>query len=383
MNATKTQVIKPLNPKGAETKYVGFEPEWKLQPDETNRLSAFANAFKWYNYHYGKKEAKDFICHYLQVVGRDRDAKTFRGVPDAKVRLTPGWVCRMVLMGLQLNEHEQCLIDGQIAEMLKVKQEVKPTQAEIDDTAKQNKLTIQDHLREKVSECAGELEGMFDEFVANGAKMSADYKPIALMRGMNISPNMIGDITEIWQSKLDEFNEVLEGEDELLVEGYGNFTKPQLRQTVKFIEQVLADCDSYRALKKVERKPRKKKAVSPETQARKFKFLKEFPELKLTSDSPARLVGGSEAWLYDTKKRKLIHLVADSHAGTYTIKNNMVLGLDATQTTMKTLRKPDEQLKNLLKEGKPGARKFYKDIKATETKFNGRGTENLILLKTW
>jgi len=383
MNALKHQTIKPLNPKGAETKYIGFEPEWKTQPDESRRISAFANAFQWYGYHYGKKEAKDFICHYLQVAGREKDAKVFRGIPDAKVRLTPGWVCRMVLMGLQLNEHEQCTIDNQISEMLKIKQEVKKAQSEVDADAAVAKLTIQDHLREKVSECAGELEGMFDEFVKSGAKMSADFKPIALFRGMNISPNMINTIADTWKHRLTEFNEVLDGNDELLVEGYSNFSKIQLRQTVKFIEQVIADCGSYVALKKVERKPRKKKAISPEAQVRKFKFLKEFTELNLKSDPATRLVGGSEAWLYDTKKRKLIHLVADTHVGTYTVKNNNLLGLDGVQTTQKTLRKPETQLKDLLKEGKPGARKYYKEIKSTETKYNGRGNENLILLKTW
>jgi hypothetical protein len=267
--------------------------------------------------------------------------------------------------------------------MLKIKQEVKKAQSEVDADAAVAKLTIQDHLREKVSECAGELEGMFDEFVKSGAKMSADFKPIALFRGMNISPNMINTIADIWKHRLTEFNEVLEGNDELLVEGYSNFSKVQLRQVVKFIEQVIADCGSYVTLKKVERKPRKKKVVSPEAQSRKFKFLKEFEELKLKSDSVARLVGGSEAWLYDTKKRKLIHLVADTHVGTYTVKNNNLLGLDAIQTTQKTLRKPETQLKELLKDGKPGARKYYKDIKSTEVKFNGRGNENLILLKTW
>jgi hypothetical protein len=49
----------------------------------------------------------------------------------------------------------------------------------------------------------------------------------------------------------------------------------------------------------------------------------------------------------------------------------------------KTLRKPAEQLKGIGATGKPAARKFYKDIKATEIAFNGRGTENLIILKAW
>ena len=228
MNARAATVIKPLNPKGAETKYVGHEPDWKFQPTEQNRISAFSKAFAWYNYHYGKRDAKDMLCQYLEVNHRPKDAKTMRGIPDSQIRLTPAWVCRMTLMGLQLNEHEQCIIDDQIANMLKIKQEAKREKSEVDAEAAVAKLTIQDHLREKVSECAGELEGMFDDFIRAGAKMSADWKPIAQIRGMNISPNMVGTIADVWQLKLTEFEEVLEGTDADLAEGYGHLTKNQI-----------------------------------------------------------------------------------------------------------------------------------------------------------
>jgi hypothetical protein len=125
MNAKAATVIKPLNPKGADFKYVGPEPTWKFQPITENRRSSLGRAFAWYNYHYGKKDAKEMICQWLTINGREKDAKTFRGIPDGAVRLTPAWVCRMNLMGLELLEHEQCLVDNQIVEMLRVKQEVK------------------------------------------------------------------------------------------------------------------------------------------------------------------------------------------------------------------------------------------------------------------
>jgi len=381
MNARAATVIKPLNPKGAETKYVGHEPDWKFQPTEENRISAFSKAFAWYNYHYGKRDAKDMLCQYLDVNHRARDAKLMRGIPDSQIRLTPAWVCRMTLMGLTLNEHEQCIIDEQIATMLKIKQEVKKVIDDVDVAVA--KLTIQDHLREKVSECAGELEGMFDDFISAGAKMSADWKPIAQIRGMNISPNMVGTIADVWKLKLAEFEEVLVGEDADLVEGYAHLNKNQIKQCVKFIEQVIADCGNYVQIKKVERKPRAKKAVSPERLSAKFKYLKEFAELKLTSIAPAQLVGAREAWLYDTKKRKLIHVMADAHIGTFSVKGSAVVGFDTVTTLQKTLRRPAEQLKELLAGGKPAARKVFKDTKATETKFNGRGNENLIILKAW
>jgi hypothetical protein len=381
MNAVKNTVIKPLNPKSPEIKYTGGEPTWKFQPTNENRVSQLANGFAWYNYHYGKKDAKDMIAQWLQINSREKDARTLRGIPDSQIRLTPAWVCRMNLMGLELTEHEQCVIDNQIAEMLRVKQEVKKVVTEA-ETA-QVKLTIQDHLREKVSECAGELEGMFDDFILAGAKMTAEWKPIAQIRGMNISPNMVGTIADTWKNRLSEFEEVLEGNDADLVEGYSHLNKNQIKQCVKFIEQVIADCGSYVQIKKVERKPRAKKAVSPEKLSSKFKYLKEFAELKLTSIAPAQLVGATEAWVYDTKKRKLVHVMADTHIGSFSVKGSAIVGFDPTTTVQKTLRKPAEQLKELLGGGKPAARKVFKDIKATETKFNGRGNENLIILKSW
>jgi hypothetical protein len=341
-----------------------------------------ANAFQWYNYHYGKKDAKEMLCHYLEHNSRKVDAKTMRGIPDSQIRLTPAWVCRMTLLGLVLNEHEQSIIDDQISSMLKVKQEIKRAQSEVDADTAVAKLTIQDHLREKVSECCGELEGMFDDFVVAGAKMSADFKPIALMRGMNISPNMVGTVSKVWESRLAEFNEVLDGTDADLVEGYSHLSKNQLKQCVKFCETVINDCNSYVQLKKVERKPRAKKAVSPEKLTRKFKFLKEFDEFKLKSEPVTKLVNASEAWLYDTAKRKLIHVVADSHIGTFTVKGSAIVGFDAQTTVQKTLRKPAEQIK-LVMGSKPVARKEFEAIKATEVKFNGRGNDNLIILKAW
>lgn len=374
--------IKRLNPKGAETKYVGFEPEWKFQPTEENRISSLANAFQWYNYHYGKREAKEMLCHYLEINHRPKDAKLMRGISDSQIRVTPAWVCRMTLLGLALNEHEQSIIDEQISQMLKSKQEIKKAAATDEENA-QVKLTIQDHLREKASECAGELEGMFDDFITAGAKMSADFKPIALIRGMNISPQMIPNITKVWDLRLAEFNEVLEGEDEQLVEGYSHLSKAQLKQCVKFCETVLADCSSYISIKKVERKPRAKKAISPERQSSKFKYLKEFVELGLKSETPAKLVNASEAWLYDSVKRKLIHVMADAHLGTFTVKGSAIIAFDALTTVQKTLRKPAEQIKAVMSGGKPAMRKSFGDIKSTETKFTGRGNENMIILKAW
>jgi hypothetical protein len=245
------------------------------------------------------------------------------------------------------------------------------------------RITIQDRLREKVSECAGELDGLFDDFIASGAKLNADYKPVVLMRSLNIAPQMVNDIKQIWTRKLTEFDEAVAGKDADLAQGYNYLTKIQLKNCVKFCELVISDCGAYVQIKKVERKPRAVKAVSPEKRAAKFKCIVEFAELKLKGLPAASLVDKSEAWLYDTKKRKLIHIVADSHAQAFTVKSNAIIGFSTIESQQKTVRKPAEVLRAMGAAGKPAARKIYKDLTTTETPFNGRGTENLMVLKAW
>jgi hypothetical protein len=381
----KTAALKPLkalNPRTPDTKYTGSEPEWRTQPDSDNRNSRLGAAFHWYGYHYGKKEVKEFIIDWLARNDRQREAKEFARVPESTITNVYGWLARMNLMGLELNEHEELKLNDQIKLHIGSVKAVKEVVEKTDEPAVV-KPNIQDRLREKMTEAAGEIEGMFDEMIAAGAKMSADYKPMALLRGMNIAPQMVGSIADDWKRRMDELQEATAGKDPQLVEGYSNFSKIQLRNLIKFCEQVIADCGNYVQIKKVERKPRAKKAVSPEKLASKFKFLKDFAELKLTSESPSKLVGASEAYLYDTKKRKLVHVVADQHIGSFSVKGSSIVGFDTANSQQKTLRKPAEQLKALLGSGKPAARKFFKDIKATEIRFNGRGNENLIILKTW
>jgi hypothetical protein len=378
MNATRA-AVKPLNPRSPDTKYTGLEPTWRVQPtdDRTSQLSA---AFSWYNYFYGKKDAREMLVAYLEHNGRKADVRALKGVPDSAVRLTTAWLCRMSMVGLDLTDTETVRLEGYIQEILTARE---PEVVVVEAVPVAAKPNIQDRLREKVSECAGELDGMFDEFVVAGAKMSADYKPITVIRGLNVAPQMISDIANLWKHKLAEFETAIEGKDAQVVEGYSNFSKIQMRNIVKFCEAVINDCGAYVQIKKVERKPRKVKSVPPEKRAAKFKVLMEFAELKLKGLPAASLVDKAEAWLYDTKKRKLIHLVADSHTQAFTVKSNSIIGFSTIETMQKTVRKPADVVKAVQAAGKPAARKIYKDLTTTETPFNGRGTENLVVLKAW
>lgn len=381
---TEDHFIKALNPKDADTKYLGEEPFFPVQPEADGRNVALARGFNWYNRFYTKKDAKELLSQYLDTHGRTDDAKKMRRVHESEFLMTLCWLARMNLRGLELTEHEELTLQNEISRVLKCldKPEIVKEKEEVTST----RPNIQDILKDKARDAAGELEGMFDDFIKSGAPTKHTFKPMDEVAKKNVMPQHISLLTDVWKKKLNEFDEVSKGKDALLVQGYQHLTKTQIKNIIKFIEQVLGDLNSYISVKKAAKAPRARKAVPVEKQVAKLKYLKVFKDtaskLDLTSVHPTKLHGASEAWVYDTAKRKLHHYVADDYSKTFTVKGNTLLGFDTAQSEVKTLRKPAEQIKEVMG-SKPAARKYFKDIKAVSTTPNGRFNEGMIILKAF
>jgi hypothetical protein len=375
----EVKAVKQLSPKSVDTKYMGNELMWQTMPAPDQLKISLTRAFCWYNYYYSNKDAKEFTIDWMARNGRTaHDCRQVARCNDRGFPVTLGWMCRMNLVGWQFSAEDQQYVDQKIQGLiLEAGQQVKVN----DDEPAPPKPNIQDHLRQKMREAAGEIEGMFDSMVLANIKMGADFKPMSVLRSSNVAPQMVGDIAAHWTKVRQEFTDALRAQDPDLVEGYRNFGKMQIKNMIRFAEQVVSDCAGYVQLKKIERKPRKKKPVSPEKVTSRFKYLNEFAELGLKSVPVTELVDAQEAWLYDTKRRKLVYVVHEDLAGSFTVKGSAIIGFDPSASVRKTLRKPKEQLKTLLAAGAPAARKLFKDIKSTETKFNGRGNSDMIILK--
>jgi hypothetical protein len=72
-NSEDHSQVKALNPKNADTKYMGDEPLFVLQPDPERRTSSLAYSFTWYNWFYGKKDAKELMCQFLELNKRTQE----------------------------------------------------------------------------------------------------------------------------------------------------------------------------------------------------------------------------------------------------------------------------------------------------------------------
>ena len=378
---TSDHFVKALNPKDAsETKYMGDEPYFAMQPEE--RSLALTRSFTWYNRFYGKKDAKDLLCQFLEHNSRIDEAKKMRKVDEKEFLMTLCWLARMTLRGLELNEHETSLLENEISRLLIAGNKPELVEKE-EEKPVSNRPNIQELLREKAREAAGELEGQFDEFVTTG---KASQKPMDIVAKLNIVPQQIPYIVEFWKRKQAEFEVLQEGKDSDIKEADSFLGKIQVRNILKYIEQVMTDLNAYISVKKANKAPRKKKAVPVEKIVAKLKYLKEFKDavnkLDLVSVHPTKLHGASEAWVYDTSKRKLHHYVADEYSKSFTVKGNTILGFDTNKSEIKTLRKPSEQIKEVMG-SKPAARKFFDSIKAVATTPNGRFNENMVILKAF
>jgi hypothetical protein len=378
---------KDMNPRDPDTKYMGFEPKFIEQP--SNRRIALMEGMSWYNRFYGKKEAKEFIINYLERIGKNDLIKKIGKISESEYIMSYGWVARMALRGLALDEKEQEKIMSEVQRLIDKANALEPKQSMTGgkkETVAANRPNVQEIMKDRAREAGGELEGLFDDYLLAGAKKDFTVKVMEEVAKKNVLPQHINILIEPWKKRQDEYLELQKGKDAQLNEAYARFSKTQVKNILTYIDKVIADLNGYVSVKKSAKAPRAKKPVSIEKQVSKLKYLKSFKDeatkLDLVSIPPAKLYGATEAWVYDTAKRKMHHYIADEYAKCFGIKGNTILGFDPKQSEVKTLRKPAEQIKQLTG-SKPAARKYFKDIKAVSTSPNGRFNSAMIILKAF
>jgi len=358
-NRAKVNSEAPVNPKakmlriGFDTaKYIGTEPRWDdVEVTEDTRQHYLGLGFNWYNHSYNHKDAITFLVEFLTVNDRKAEAKQVKKAKDFSVPNALGWMARMTMMGWELDALETDQIDGAVKKAI-ASVVVKAVVVD-EDAPKKAKFNIQEVMREKSAVAGGELEGMFDDYIANGALAKHNFKPIDVLKAANILPAHAGVEIEHWKAVSAEIKAAHAGKDAELKEAYDMFNKLQLRNMIKFADLIVADYNGYVAFKKANKKVRKKKVKTPEQIAFKMKFLPNDNDLKLVSLKPAKIVGAKEVFAYDVKKRKLMYFVADEYAGELTVKNSTIAGFDVTKSAQKTVRKPAEQLKAFMSASRP------------------------------
>jgi len=381
---SKTKKATPRNSLLLDEKYIGEEPKWDTERAKAMSFEEFDHFMRksltYYNYFYTQKDLKKHVVAWMKVV-KDFDADEIRAFERASDRTVSMTTCGLIMahrQGMPLQERHIEFIDANILESINSKSAEEVVEVVVEEKPRAHVPTIQDRLNEKTADTIGELEGHYDEFIANP---KYQFKPYDYLVANNVPQSQLSKYEAVYQARFDELKLAFERADEQLQEGYSHYKTADFKRIFAFIDQILNDIIQYRGVKKATKKVRAPKSVSKEKVVSKLKYAREDKVMRLISVNPADIIGAQELWVYNTKTRKLGKYIADSLKGPLNVKGTGIIGYDEHRSTSKTLRKPEEKLKEFARATKVELRKFLDNIKATETKLNGRINLETILLR--
>jgi len=265
--------------------------------------------------------------------------------------------------------------------------------------------TIQERIHDQCVKVTEEIDVWLEGFITNPESFNAkgfDFK--THFRKAEISQAHARKIIGFYDKELEDYREIqniptsgqLGRMDELeadqwvqLKEGYGHLKKGEVQKYITAIEGLIDACNYVIDQSKATRKPRKAKPRSADKVVSGLKYAPTNDKYKLASVNPTDIVGASELWVFNVKTRKLGKYVAANVDPTgmaregsgLSVKGTSIVGYDEKQSIQKTLRKPEEQLKEFKASGKVALRKFLDGINTTDTTLNGRINPDTILLK--
>ena len=376
----------------ADEKYTGNEPIWDYDRALTFSTVEFDHHLRksltYYNYYYSTKDLKKYVVAWLrQHEGKEGLHKLDKSTIDRYSRsadsLTPFTVCALVKSnerGMPLRDkHVEYILDAinRVLDMradndedFEEKPEVKKAEVKI--------VTIQDRMNEVAKKHILYFE-MLEDALYMGE--TVDPKAYEYLTKNNVPQIMISRIQAVFEPRCAEVREARTTKDEDLKDAYSYMKAADYKRYDAFYDKLFADLTVYNQTKKATKKAAVRKPPAKEKLVKSLKYLKQDAGMKLVSINPVDIVGAEVLWVYNVKNRKLGKYVAEDQGGALGVKGTTITGFNESKSTQKTLRKPDEQIKQFLASNKVELRKFLDNIKTTEIKLNGRINTDTILLK--
>lgn len=340
-----------------------------------NALDYNTSLMKALNYYNAAFDNKDKRKWFMSYVGKK--STEFDSLADFDFR-SVGTIIRLKQRDQPLQDKELQFIEDSIAELrskAKGEKQISALKGAPKEKEAKPTVSIQDRIADSASTHIAEINGMIDDFITNDTEIDvASY-----LKANNVSPQVSKLIPAAFNSTIAELNEVLEGTDKQLVEGYSHLKKIKIKKLLKSLESIQDACAQQVVSAKAARKPRAKKEKPASVVAKSVKYMKEYAELGIKSVAPEKIIGSSEVWIYNTKYKKL---QVYRSVGALGIKGTTILNYDVATSGAKTLRKP-ELVKGYADMTKRNLGTEFKNLKTKEAAVNGRINEECVILKVF
>jgi len=368
---------KPSTAKSFDEKYMGSEPEWT---DEVPTGSEIRRAYNWYNYFYNTKEkAKLLFDNYP----RDKkEIRLLKKLPDWKMNSTCCYQARMMALGCKLPAENLDYFNECIEELLNEAKQIQDEKKETKPTAE--KPSVQDRIKEQISDYIGEIEEEIDRFTLN--KYKSDFDMYKWLRQNNVKQQQSNAIANHYKALLSELELLVSGNaydvegDKQLEEGYSHMKKSEKKRFLDFVNGIVSDAAANAQTQKTTRKTRVKKPASVEKQISRMQFMPENVEYKIASINPSSIIGSNQLWVYNVKYKNLRVYNAMGPAG-FSVKGTTLQGFDPDNSYAKALRKPHDVLPQVLNGGKRVLNNLMGNLTTKATEPNGRINKDCILLR--
>jgi hypothetical protein len=368
-----------------------LSPKWEGCEDwSTDQfLKFFRISMDYYRLEHNGRDLKPQVINWMSSNGYTKDQiKAFKDTKDFRCNTTTGSIAANLLRGMppvraDFNEGRNTAqwLGSQISKIIEEGKDDLVVEESTDEKVTTPVVSIQERLRDAASRMTEEIDEALESFSRDPEAFDPKlFKVLNLLKGKQAKAAHSRIIKGFYEKDYNEILEAIEGKDEQLKEGYSHLSKKQIKKLADFYHEILSACDMLAQEAKVNKKPRAKKAVPAEKIVAKMKYAKTHEPYKLVSINPVDILGCKELWIFNTKSRKLGKYVAAEYQE-LSVKGTSITGFDENQSVQKTLRKPEEQLKEFKAAGKVALRKFLEDIKAVDIKLNGRINEDTILLK--
>ena len=362
-------------------RYFVTKPDYTLATKKNpNHRKEFFSAMHYVQHEIQPKQITKALVLYAK--NAELDYKLLNILGDVWSTVA-GKYAYIINQGAELPEDIQIGFDRLIGELTERATRMKAKRKEAEEkTEKKNTgpvLTVQDRMRMQAEGVGTVFDEWLDDLMSGKAKKLDTMEPIAQMKLADFKAGQARWLRSFYEPELALVQEVLTGKDEQLVEGYSNVKKSCLLRVAKLLDKILTATTMIETVSRAQRKTRVKKLPSVAKQIARLKYCERHDETGVASVSPAGIIGASEVWVYNTKYRKLGHYVAQDVSG-LTIKGTTIKDF-STESVQKTLRKPKIQLKDFMASGKVKLRKFLGNIRAVDTKLNGRINTNIVILK--
>jgi len=364
----------------AEEANIGRETiDWSAVKPE-DYMKNINETLRHYGYFYEKKSYVSWAQEWVKT-NRPNDLKTFKASEDWRVSATLAGLMKMQMMGAELEQSAIDFIRDNVEEILSHGRrniELKVEDVEEDTAVEVKRKNPAELLKEKTNIIIGDIEGFIDDHL--DGVLDAKFSLYTHLKAINAATQSARDIVTHYKEVEQEFKELVEDKVDYLVEGYSHLSASEQKKLYKLISSFVSDGEKYVLSKKATRKPRAKKATPATKQVEKVIYQKESSDYKITSISPAYIVGATEVYLFNTKTRVIKYLVTNNKDG-FIVKGTSIKNYDEELSFKKKLRKPEETIDSINKVTKLRALKALKALKTAEKPTDSRINADTVILK--